>query len=300
MVKNKIFRNLPGVKTGILLKKFTTYKIGGPAKYFFVAKNKEDLLKALRFAKKLKISVLVLGNGSNILFSDNGFKGLVIKMQIVDCKFQDNKAFVGAGLSLAKLAYMTLEKSLSGIEWAVGIPGTIGGAIFGHAQAFDQKISDIIESVEAINLKTFELKTFSKKQCQFALKNSIFKNPPAGGKNFIIISATLKLKKANEKTIEEKIKQGLSYRKENHPISFPSAGSVFVNPNIPAGRLISECGLKGKTIGKAQISGKHANFIINLGGAKAKDVLALIDLAKKEVKKKFNIKLEPEIRLIGF
>lgn len=300
MVKNKIFRNLPGVKTGILLKKFTTYKIGGPAKYFFVAKNKEDLLKALRFAKKLKISVLVLGNGSNILFSDNGFKGLVIKMQIVDCKFQDNKAFVGAGLSLAKLAYMTLEKNLSGIEWAVGIPGTIGGAVFGHAQAFDQKISDVIESVEVLDLKTLELKTFSKKQCQFALKTSIFKNPPAGGKNFIIISATLKLKKANKKIIEEKIKQGLSYRKENHPISFPSAGSVFVNPDIPAGRLIAECGLKGKTIGKAQISEKHANFIINLGGAKAKDVLALIDLAKKEVKKKFNIKLEPEIRLIGF
>lgn len=306
----------------VLLKDYTTYRIGGPAKYFFVAKNKEGLLKALEATKDLKLPVFILGGGSNLLVSDKGFKGLVIKMDIKDISFKKNEAIIGAGANLTKSAYLAAEKGFSGLEWAAGIPGTLGGAIYGHAQAFGTKISSSVKSVETINIKTLRYKKFSKKQCQFSLKNSIFKR----NKNLVIISAILKFKKGNEKQIKNKINEFITYRKTKHPISFPSAGSTFVNPEIkitnkkllekfpelkeynnkgiiPAGFLIAKCGLAGKKMGNAQISEKHANFIVNLGGRPngrhAKDVLFLLNLAKKKVEKTFKIKLQTEIQFLG-
>lgn len=289
---DKFFKN-------VLLKKYTTYKIGGPAKYFFVAKTKKDLILALKVSKKLRLDVFIIGGGSNLLISEKGFKGLVIKIDILDIDFQQNKAVVGAGIGLTKLAYLSADKGLSGLEWSAGVPGTVGGAIYGHAQAFGTKISDVVESVEAIDLKTLETKTFTKEQCQFSLKNSVFKE----NKNLIITSAVLIFDKKDTEEVKNKIKELLEYRKVHHPMEFPSAGSTFVNPEkngevIPAGRLIEECGLKGKIIGDAQISEKHCNFIINLGQAKAKDVVGLIKLAQKEVKKKFNINLEIEVQIL--
>ena len=316
----KLSEALPRVKRNVLLKDYTTYKIGGPAKYFFVAKNKEDLVKAVKLAEELKLPIFILGGGSNLLISDKGFNGLVIKIDILDIKIQGNRAIAGAGADLTKLAHLSAGKGLSGLEWAAGIPGaTVGGSIYGHAQAFGEKMSDIIKSVEAIDIKTLKVKSFSKKQCQFSLKNSIFKK----NKNLVIISAVLEFKKNNPNIAKKQIKENIAYRENRHPISFPSAGSAFVNPEtiiknrkllmrfpelneynkkgvISSGYLISKCGLAGKKIGKAQISDKHANFIINLGGAKAKDVLALINLAKRKVKKIFGIDLETEVQLVGF
>ena len=303
----------------ILLAKYTTYKIGGPAKYFFIAKTKEDLISAIGFAKRLKLPVFILGGGSNLLVSDKGFNGLVIKIDISEVNFQKNKAFVGAGADLTKLAYMLADTGLSGLEWSAGVPGTVGGAIYGNAQAFGTKISDTVETVEALNLKTLRLVSLTKKQCQFFLKNSIFKKY----KNLIIISAVLKFKKKDINEIKRKIKEFLNYREIHHPINFPSAGSTFVNPEtviknkqllkkfpelneynqkgtIPAGYLISKCNLSGKRMGKAQVSEKHANFIINLGGAKAKDVLSLIKSARSKVQKTFGISLQLEVQLVGF
>lgn len=304
----------------ILLKKYTTFKIGGPAKYFFNAKNKEDLIKAIKIAKKLKLPIFILAGGSNILVADKGFNGLVIKVSISDIEIKDNKIFAGAGMSLPKLAFLASENGLSGLEWAAGIPGaTVGGSIYGHAQAFGDKISDSVEKVEALDLRTLKIKELSKKQCRFFLKNSIFKK----NKNLIITSAVLRFKKGNKKEIKEKIKGYLNYRKKSHPINFPSAGSIFINPEtiisskkllkkfpelaefnkrgiVPAGYLIQNSGLAGKKIGKAQISKLHCNFIINLGGAKAKDVFSLIKLAQKKVKNNFKILLEPEVQLVGF
>lgn len=318
-----ISQNLPGVRENVLLKDFTTYKIGGPAKYFFVAKTKEDLMAALKSAKKSRLPVFILGGGSNLLISDEGFKGLVIKIDISDIKFAGNKAFVGAGANLTKLAYLSADEGLSGLEWAAGIPGTVGGAIYGHAQAFGTKISDAIESVEAINLKTLEIKNLTKEQCQFSLKNSIFKK----NKNQAIVSAILDFKMEEPETIKNKIKGFLNYRRAAHPVNFPSAGSTFVNPEfkvknkkllekfpelneynkqgiIPSGYLIAKVGLAGKKMGNAQISEKHANFIVNLGGGPkgcpAQDVLSLMNLAKKKVKKIFGINLEAEVQLVGF
>jgi UDP-N-acetylmuramate dehydrogenase len=297
----KLEKDLPGILKNIPFKKYTTFKIGGPAKYFFVAKNKEDIVRAIKVSKKFKIPVFILSGGSNLLVSDKGFDGLVINLKISDFKFKGNKIYVGAGMGLTKLADLSAKRGLAGLEWASGIPGTIGGAVYGCAQAFGDKISDSVEKAEALDIKTLKIKNFSKKQCSFSLKNSVFKK----NKNLIIISVVLKFKNGNKKEIQEKIKEYLNYRKKNHPMNFPSAGSVFVNPEsnkkvIHAGYLIEKCGLKGKKIGKAQISKMHSNFIINLGGAKAKDVLKLINLARLKVKKTFKINLEAEVQFVGF
>ena len=289
-MKDKIFQK------NVLLKNYTTYKIGGPAKYFLIVKNKEDLIEATKLAKELKLPVFILGGGSNVLVLDKGFNGLVIKMENSKIDFSgQNSVYVEAGVNSAKLVKFTIDNSLSGVEWFAGIPGTVGGAIYGNAQAFGVKISDSVKTVEALDLKKGKIVNLSNKQCKFSLKNSIFKR----NKNLIIISAVLKLKKTKKEDIEAKVKEHISYRKKWHPIKFPSAGSVFVNPKITASSLIENCGLKGKKIGKAQISLQHANFIVNLGGAKAKDVLALIKLAKQKVKKTFNINLEQEVQQLG-
>ncbi len=318
-MEDRIFQELPGIQKNVSLKDYTTYKIGGPAKYFFVAKSKDNLLKALKISKKLKFPIFILGGGSNLLISDKGFKGLVIKIDITDINFQKNEALVGAGVNLTKLAYLSAKMGFSGLEWSAGIPGTVGGAIYGHAQAFGIKISSSVSSVEAIDARTFKFKNFSKKHCKFSLKNSIFKK----NKNLVIVSAVLEFKKGKVKEIKNKIDEFLTYRTTRHPIKFSSAGSTFVNPEskiknkkllekfpeleeynkkgtIPAGYLIAKCGLAGKKSGDAQISEKHANFIINLGCAKAKDVLFLLSLAKKKVKKTFGVDLQIEVQFVGF
>ena len=332
-MQDKIFgqikKILPKVQKNILLKNYTTYKIGGPAKYFFIAESKESLMLALTVVKDFKLPVFIFGGGSNILVSDKGFKGLVIKIDISDINFQKNKALVGAGADLTKLAYLTANNELSGLEWAAGVPGTVGGAIYGNAQAFGTKISDTVKNVEAIDLKNLKIKNLTKEQCHFSLKNSIFKK----NKNLVIVSVVFEFsaeggsasggKKERTAQIKAKIKENLSYRKTHHPINFFSAGSMFVNPEvkiknkkllekflelneynkigtIPSGYLIAKSGLAGKKIGQAQISEKHCNFIINLGGAESKDVLSLINMARKKVKKTFGISLEPEVQLVGF
>jgi UDP-N-acetylmuramate dehydrogenase len=319
-MKDNILKELPGVQKNILLKNYTTYKIGGFAKYFFVAKNKESLAKALEFAKRNKLPVFVFGGGSNLLVSDKGFKGLVIKIDISGIELNGKKVIAGAGVGLAQLANLLAEKGLSGLEWAAGIPAaTIGGAIFGHAQAFGIKISDSVKEVTALDVKSLKIKRFTKNQCLFSLKSSIFKKT----KRFVIISAVLEFSQQDTEEIKKLVEEFKSYRKNCHPINFPSAGSTFINPAtkikdekllikfpelreynrrgvIPAGFLLAKCGLSGKKIGDAQISEKHANFILNLGQAKARDVLALINLAQKAVKKTFKINLQKEVQLVGF
>jgi UDP-N-acetylmuramate dehydrogenase len=318
-MSDKVLEKLSGVRKNVALKDYTTYKIGGPAKYFFVAKKKDDLILALKTAKDFKLPVFILGGGSNILVSEKGFKGLVIKMDMRNVEFKGNEALVEAGTDLTKLTYYTADLGLSGLEWAAGIPGTIGGAIYGHAQAFGIKISEAVKNVETINIKTLKKENFSKERCRFSLKNSVFKKQ----KNLVIISAVLKFRRKDEAEIKKTIKEFLEYRRNGHPINFPSAGSTFVNPVVkvknkkllimfpelneynrkgvvPAGYLVAKCGLSGKKTGKAQISEKHANFIVNLGGAKARDVLALMNLTKKKVKKTFGINLETEVQLVGF
>lgn len=309
--------NLPGVQKNVLLKDYSTYKIGGKARYFFVAKDKEDLAKALIEAKKCKLPIFILSGGSNVLFSDSGFNGLVVKVGFSKSEVRKNEIYAEAGIGLNNLVSISANHSLTGFEWAAGIPGTLGGAIFGNAQAFGDNISENVKSVEALNRKTLKTVNLSNKQCRFKTKSSIFKSKG----DLIIVSAVLKLKKGNLKEIREAIKENLQYRKNRHPLKYPSCGSVFVNPEVKvkdkkilekypdlkefnkkgfihAGYLIEMAGLKGRKYGKAQISSQHANFIVNLGGAKAKDIVFLVNLAQKSVYRKFKIMLEKELRIV--
>jgi UDP-N-acetylmuramate dehydrogenase len=288
------------MERNVLLSKYTTFRIGGRAKYFFKARNKKELISAIKFAKSKRLPFFVLGGGSNLLVSDKGFRGVVIKIQITNYKFQTNSKSqitgisVGAGLSLSKLVQLAAEKGLSGLEWAVGIPGTVGGAVYGNAGAFKKSMKDITKTVTVLE-GGFKIKKYKNKDCRFGYRDSVFKH----NKNLIIISTELKLKKGEKKEIQKKIKENLEYKKRVQPLNYASAGSIFKNPhNFSAGELIEKCGLKGKKIGGAKISEKHANFIVNLKKAKAKDVKNLINLIKKEVKKKFKINLEEEIRFL--
>jgi UDP-N-acetylmuramate dehydrogenase len=288
---------LPGVKKNVSLAEQTTFKIGGQAKYFFPARTEKNLIKAVTAAKKLKLPFFILGGGSNLLVSDKGYKGLVIKIMNTKYKMLNDEVMAEAGAGLGQLINFSVNIGLSGLEWAVGIPGTIGGAVRGNAGAFDKSMKDIIGTVRVLEMKDNEpkIKILKNAQCGFGYRDSIFKKK----NNLIILSAELRLKKGKKKEIENRIKKYSGYKKENHPWNYPSAGSVFKNPSgFSAGELISECGLRNKRIGQAKISEKHANFIVNLGGASSADVKKLINLAKRSVKNKFKINLEEEIKFL--
>ncbi|MEA3453175.1 MAG: UDP-N-acetylmuramate dehydrogenase [Patescibacteria group bacterium] len=288
----KIKELLPKVEENISLAKYTTFKIGGNAKYFFTAETKEDIIKAVKAAQQSGLLFFILVGGSNILFSDQGFDGLVIMVKARKNELKIDNIYVEAGETLAGVVHMASEAGLSGLEWAAGVPGTVGGAVRGNAGAFNSSMSDIIDSVEVLDASDLTVTSYNREDCEFEYRNSIFKR----NKNLIILSTKIKLKKGNTEEVRKQMKKCIDYRIEHHPLEFPSAGSIFKNPEgFSAGALIDKSGLKGKTIGNAKISEKHCNFIINLGGATAKDILALIKLAKEKVKENFGVNLEEEI-----
>lgn len=320
---NKIFtilkKKFPAIRKDIPLKNHTTFKIGGPARYFLVVKDKKNLAKVLFFAKKLNLPVFVFGGGSNLLISEKGFSGFVVKIQNAGGIFlkPGNVIEAFAGVPIKNMVSFAARNSLSGLEWAGGLPGTIGGAVRGNAGAFGGEIKDSVVKVEALD-ENLNLKKLNNKQCEFSYRNSVFKQ-----KNWIILSVSVKLKKGDKKTIAKIVFSNIKYRKDRHPIDFPSAGSIFKNvplsgfspqfqeklaavvkkdpfPIVPAAYLISETELKGVKMGGAQISQKHPNFIVNLNGAKSEDILGLINIVKKEVKKKFGVNMETEVQLVGF
>lgn len=310
-------KEFPRVQRNVLLKNHTTFKIGGPAEYFLSVTKKEDLIKAIKVAKKLKLPVFVLGGGSNMLISDKGVKGLVIKNQDkVKMVLKSNNIIeASAGLTFGEVVNFSIKKSLAGLEWAGGLPGTFGGGIRGNAGAFGGETKDSILEVQTLN-NNFELVKLSNKQCKFSYRSSIFKE-----KNWIILSALVKLKKGDKHVLQKIAKSRIDYRKEKHPLEYPNAGSVFKNvdfkkipkkfkeifkdkvkkdpfPIVPTAWLIIGAGLTGKKIGRAQISNKHSNYIVNLGGAKAQDILNLIDLVKIKVKSKYGVRLETEVMIM--
>lgn len=312
----KLENSLLGVKKNICLKDYSTFKIGGVAKYFFEAKTKEEIIEAIKMAKSFHLPFFILGGGSNILFSDKKYNGLVIKISNKDSFLKKNTIIAGAGINLSSLVSESVKNDLKGLEWAIGIPGTLGGAVYGNAGAFSESISDSIKSVEVLNLSNFKIQELNNDQCKFQYKESIFKKK----KNLIILSCELNFKKGNKEKMQGEMKAIISQRKNSQPLEYPSIGCIFKNylgvikdkkiiekysqleifnhkKIIPAGFLIENCGLKGKKINDAKISEKHANFIINTGEATARDVLSLIDIIEKEIKKQFKIKLEKEIHI---
>ena len=312
----------------ISLSKYSSYKIGGPAKYFFKAKNIEDIIKAIKkwrgFAsyrnKASCTGLFILGGGTNILFDDDGFNGLVIKPDIKFIKRDGNTLMVGAGTPLTPLLNYSIIKNLSGFEWAAGIPGTVGGAVRCNAGAFGGEMKDVIVEVYILDISKSKprIKKRSRSACCFGYRSSIFKKQPFGKTGEIITYVVLKLKDGNRKSIKKIIKRNIDYRQKHHPLEYPSAGSIFENtdvkklnknlkkrfisviksdpfPVIPAAYLISKAGLRGISYGGAMISLKHPNFIVNVSNATAHDVKNLIKLVKKEVYKEFKIKLKEEI-----
>jgi UDP-N-acetylmuramate dehydrogenase len=278
---------LPSVTKDESMAKHTTFQIGGSAEYFFIAHKKSEVLEAIEVAKKLQIPVFVMGGGSNLLVSDDGMKGLVVKVQNQEpiVLKPGNIVQAGSGVVFGDVVTFSINNSLQGLEWAGGLPGTFGGAVRGNAGAFGGETKDSIFEVEALD-SNYELKTLSNEECHFSYRSSIFKE-----KNWVVLSASVKLKEGNKEELQKIAQSRISYRQEKHPLDYPNAGSVFKGvdvkklspevqqlftdkvkqdpfPIVPAAWFIIGAGLTGKTIGKAQISEKHSNYIINLGEQK--------------------------------
>ena len=280
----------------------TTFRIGGPAQVFFQPKDINDLRLLLINAKKDNIRVLVIGAGSNLLVDDKGVRGIVVKLTasaFQNVVYSQGALRAGAGLLLSNLVKSALEHSLGGCEFLAGIPGTVGGALIMNA-GITQKgkgqrlkvraISDIVSAVTVMDYSG-NVKVLKKKDIRFAYRSSSLYN-------YIVLDARLRLRKKNKKEIKAKLKKLLASRRQCQDYSYPNAGCVFKNPQgHSGGRLIDLCGLKGKCFGDACISYRHANFILNKGKARAKDVLRLIAFVRRKVKSKFGVTLEPEIKI---
>ncbi len=316
----------PRIEENVSLKDYSTFRIGGPARYFLRTSDKKELRKIIERAMELSVPFHILGGGSNTLILDEGYKGLIIvygmkdlSMESILIEKEDEGSFyiIRADACVPLFFLINELKEFTGLEWAAGIPGTLGGAVNGNAGAFNQSISDNIESVSVLEISDgkVEEKELKKNDCSFGYRKSIFK----GNRNLIIVSATLKMAKGDTEEIKARLSENINKRKGKQPKGF-SIGSIFKNYQgeigesivesnpelkifrekgiIPAGFLIESCELKGKQAGSAKISEEHANFIINLGGASSKDVLDLIDLIKKSVRDKFSIDLKEEILVL--
>ncbi len=311
-----ILKLLSGTKNNVPLAPYTTFKIGGKAKYFFTARTAKSVIQAVKAAKKLRLPFFILGGGSNLVVADKGFPGLVIHIQAKKHRIEGAKLFCEAGVAISTLVRETGKKGLSGLEWAGGLPGSVGGAIRGNAGAFKGEIKDNILWVIALD-KGGRERLFSKKECKFSYRSSLFKE-----KGLVILSAAFALYKGNKHATQSVAADHIRYRKERHPLEYPNAGSVFKNcdlkkfsralqkkvqsavkvdpfPVVPTAYLNDQAGLKGMRVHDIQVSSKHPNYMVNLGRGKAKDVMLLVQKVKKIIKKKFGVVLEEEIELVS-
>ncbi len=285
--KEKILKNE-------IMSKHTSFKVGGPVDLFITVETIEQLKDTIKILKHQNIEYKVIGNGSNLLVKDEGYRGAIIKPSFNSIEINEDIVEVGAGVKNGMLAQKLLQKELTGFEFAAGIPGTIGGAMVMNAGAHGREMKDIVDAVTYYNCENDEIETIKKEECNFEYRNSKFKNS-----NVIIIKAILKLQKANSIEIKQKMDEYKQFRIEKQPIEYPSAGSTFKRgADFITAKLIDEAGLKGYTIGGAQVSEKHAGFIINKNNATATDIINLIEEVQKIVYEKFNKKIELEIEII--
>ena len=276
------------------MKKHTSFKIGGPADYFITIRSIADLKKIQKFTIKKNIPFTIIGNGTNLLVLDKGIRGIVAKLNFNKIEFRKNIVIVSGDVPVSKLARICAEKNLSGIEFLVGIPGTVGGAIKMNAGAYGSEIKDVVKYTKCLdeNENIIEL---SNEEHEFEYRKSIFFK-----KKYIILETEFSLKNDNYENINLKMDEMLETRRKKQPLEYPSAGSTFKrNKSTITAKLIDECGLKCFTIGGASVSEKHAGFIINKGNATAKDVLDLAEYIKKVVYQKFKEEIELEIEVIG-
>lgn len=285
--KDKIFTNEP-------MSRHTSFKIGGPAEIFVKINNVEELKLIIKISKQAEVPITVVGNGSNLLVSDDGIRGIVLKIEFDKIEIEENGILkVGSGVKLAFLAQKCLKEELEGFEFASGIPGTIGGAIRMNAGAHGSEMKDIVKNITCMT-RDGKIRIISNEEAKFEYRKSIFAQ-----KDYIILEVEMQLRKGNSEEIKGKMDEYAKYRKEKQPIEYPSAGSTFKRGNgFITAKLIDECGLKGYQIGGAQISEKHAGFIINKGNATAEDVKQLMKYVEEQVYNKFGKKIEAEIEII--
>lgn len=321
------------VAENVPLREHSTFKIGGPARYFSVVRSEAEARRALDFALANRLRVFVLGRGSNLLISDRGFDGLVIKMENRRVKLVESgnqvTAELDGGVVLAKLISDLQPEGIGGLEWAAGIPASVGGMVSNNAGAKAHAMSEAVRSVRVLEMKfaaagnhleSYAERELDSEQCEFSYRDSVFKRT----KNCLILGATLALQKGEPEAIRQAIAQNLRSRAEKQPLAKPNIGSIFRNPvlgaegmdrfekqcpgaremfptgAVPAGWLIEEANLKGEKVGGALISEKHANFIVNAQAARAEDVVILISRIKERVRAKFDIQLHEEIEYVGF
>lgn len=276
-----------------------TFRIGGPADYFYTAKSTEEIQPLIKKAKSQNLPYFILGGGSNILFDDKGFRGLVIKIDTKNITIKNNEITADAGVTIPELIKASAEHNLQGLEKWIGMPGTVGGAVRGNAGRNDLETAQILIKATLLDPETGKITTVTNKDLKFAYRESRLKHEK--NTKEIVLSATFRLKPTDlsPEDRQEIANQIRTQTQEKQPPGF-SSGSFFKNPSPqnPAGKLIDQAGLKGTQIGKAKISPKHGNFLQNLGGATASDILALAKLIKQEVHAKFNINLEEEVQIL--
>lgn len=292
MIANDIKKLHVGkVVTDVLMKDYTTYKVGGKVICMVYPEDYESLIRLMHYLKENKIKYKIIGNGSNVIFNDDGYNGVIVKLDNFNSlKIINNTITVGAGYMLNKLALRVSRLGFTGMEFATGIPGTVGGAVFMNAGAYKSDMGYILKSIKVLT-PNLNIITMYNNELDFHYRSSYLQNNPG----YICIEATIVLKKGNPEKIMELINSRKERRLESQPLEYPSAGSVFRNPEGDfAGRLIEEIGYKGKKIGDAQVSEKHANFIINSGNARGEDIKKLITDIQKKIKKKYKIDLKVE------
>jgi UDP-N-acetylmuramate dehydrogenase len=312
------------IKQDIPLKDYSNFKTGGNAAYFLEVLTVEELISGLTEWKEKNLqnlpSPVVLSAGTNVLIDDGGYKGLVIHNKISGITLDDEIITIGSGVLTSDVIDFAIENSLSGLEWAGGLPGTIGGAVRGNAGAFGGETKDNVLSVESLNFDTLEKNEWTREQCKFGYRNSFFKMEE--GRKELIIGVKLSLAKGDQEAIKKVVDERMEYRKNRHPLEYPNLGSTFKNvpydslpynlkeefkqsikndpfPIIPVVKILIGAGLKGHIIGGAQFSEKHPNFIVNLGNATSKDAQELLRMAREVVNKKYGINLEEEIIYLG-
>ncbi|MFA6307606.1 MAG: UDP-N-acetylmuramate dehydrogenase [Patescibacteria group bacterium] len=297
------------------LKEYTTFKIGGPAEFFADVKTVEDLQIALKWAKDNQQPFRILGGGSNMLVSDNGLKGLIVKLNFDKLEFDGTKVIVGPGVLLTYLLNKALEHNLTGLEFAAGVPGTVGGAIRGNAGTYGVAMDSVVKKIKYLDEK-LGVQEMDNNEANFAYRHSIFKE-----KTWVILEAEMQLEQGDIKAARALVKERLIYRQNTQP-NLPSAGCIFKNilfeqvdlnklkeknididkfsqyKKIPAAHLIEKAGLKGHTIGGAQVSELHGNYIVNKGDATAEQVIMLISFIKQQVRDKYGVQLQEEVQLL--
>ena len=297
VIQNIKRENIGRIEENISLKKYTTYKVGGKSRCVVYPKNVDKLVQLIKLLNLNNIKYKIIGNGSNLLFSDKDYDGILIKLvDFDDIEINDNRIKVGAGYSLMKLSRIAMKNSLTGLEFAAGIPGTVGGAVFMNAGAYKSDMGYIVKSIKVLT-PDYRIIELENRELDFHYRTSYLKKHP----KYICLEAVIKLEYGSKSAIENLMKERLKRRMSSQPLNYPSAGSVFRNPkDMFAGELIENLGLKGMKHNGAMISDKHANFIVNTGNAKSEDIKYLIDYAYNKVKEKYNVEMVVEQEFVNW